>query len=115
MGSCQHPLSANESSTAEVLVQRINQRHLPAPLPILAVFATHHSTLSHRVQLRVVNRWWNIGKLNEIVADRKGHHVVSQSKHLGRLVLRWILAAVHARIRVGASASGLPGVQFESA
>lgn len=39
----QHPLGSDQGAAAEVLVQGINQRHLPTPLGRVRVFATDHS------------------------------------------------------------------------
>jgi len=39
----QHPLSADQRSPAEILVQRVDQRHLPTPLGRVRVFAADYS------------------------------------------------------------------------
>lgn len=38
----QHPLGADQRATAKVLVERIDQRHLPTPFGRVRVFATDH-------------------------------------------------------------------------
>lgn len=44
--SCEDPLSANQCTTTEVLVQRVDKRHLPAPLGRLTILSSHYTSLS---------------------------------------------------------------------
>lgn len=39
----EHPLRPDERGPAQVLVERVDERHLPAPLAALAVLAAHHA------------------------------------------------------------------------
>lgn len=39
----QHPLGADQGAAAQVLVQGVNQRHLPTPLGCVRVFTAHHA------------------------------------------------------------------------
>lgn len=39
----QHPLGADQRAAAQVLVQRVDERHLPAPFGRVRVFAADHS------------------------------------------------------------------------
>lgn len=41
MSRRQHPLSADERPAAQVLVERVDERHLPAPLSWEGVLAAH--------------------------------------------------------------------------
>lgn len=43
MRCSQHPLSANERCTTQILIERIDERHLPAPLAIFAILAANHA------------------------------------------------------------------------
>lgn len=42
MSGCQDPLGADQGSTAQILVQRVDQSHLPAPFTRSTVLATDH-------------------------------------------------------------------------
>ena len=58
--SGEDPLSADERAAAEVLVQRVDEGHLPAPLPGGAVPASHHPAPSlrtlHAARVLVLHR-----------------------------------------------------------
>lgn len=42
--SCgQHPLGADQGTAAQVLVQRVDQRHLPTPFGRVRILAAYHS------------------------------------------------------------------------
>ena len=43
--SSEDPLGADQRTATEILVQRVDQGHLPAPLPGGAVCAPHHASL----------------------------------------------------------------------
>lgn len=60
MGSCQHPLRANQSRSTQILIQRIDQSDLPAPFPILAIFTTDDSSLATVIWVNLIEceiRW----------------------------------------------------------
>lgn len=46
VGRREHPLSADERSAAQVLVERVDERHLPAPLSREGVLASHDAGFS---------------------------------------------------------------------
>jgi hypothetical protein len=63
--SCEDPLCANERTTTEVLVQWVDQRHLPTPLCWVAILPTHNATLPvpatsrplHTTHILAVHSW----------------------------------------------------------
>lgn len=46
VGSSQHPLCSDQSSPAQILVQRIDERDLPTPFGRFSILASHHSSHS---------------------------------------------------------------------
>jgi len=46
MGCREDPLGSDESCSTKVLIEGVDQSHLPAPLPILAILSAHHASPS---------------------------------------------------------------------
>lgn len=65
----ENPLRTDERRAAQILVHRIDERHLPAPLAVLAVFAAHDARLSI-VRVPVRCEIPAVAALRAIVRDR---------------------------------------------
>lgn len=48
VGRCQDPLGSDQSSTAEVLIERVDERHLPTPFARSSVLTTDDSAAAVR-------------------------------------------------------------------
>lgn len=59
MGSVEDALDTDESATAEILVERVNERHLSAPLSRISVLASYQR-VSRNMATGSANRHSNV-------------------------------------------------------
>ena len=115
----EHPLSADQCSSAEVLVQRVDEGHVPAPLPRGGVRATDHSAAPSRMSLHATGVFVGVvgprrrrrsgRRLEDLDVTRtaiwwgEGGIGIGQSRLHGRITLnirrQYCVQVTHAKIR----------------